>query len=83
MLELITSRFRLCPISDKNLDDLVLLWSDAEVTRYLPGDEPVPRQVVKDELVYMTAHWQQHGFGSWLHRLLPAAVSACRTHGHI
>ncbi len=65
MPELLTARLRLRPVCPNDLDALAVMWADPDVTRYLPGGEPFPRQVALEELSYMMEHWQQHGFGSW------------------
>lgn len=41
------------------------IWSDDEVTRYLPSRKAVPVEVMPGFVQRMAAHWQEHGFGVW------------------
>jgi RimJ/RimL family protein N-acetyltransferase len=69
MTALATARLRLDPIREADVDDgWSGLWSDAEVTRYLPPRAPLPRDGMEPRIARACAHWAQHGFGIWIVR---------------
>jgi ribosomal-protein-alanine N-acetyltransferase len=61
-----TRCLRLRPITLDDLPALAHLWSDPDVTRYLPTGAPRDVEATRVELTYMVAHWQEHGFGTWV-----------------
>ena len=58
-----TYRLLLRPFQDNDFNDLLALYQNPEVTRYLGGIRS--RQQIQDKLAGIMAHWQQHGFGIW------------------
>ncbi len=60
-----TLRLRLCPMSEEYIDDLVQMWRDPDVMRYLPTGKPRPLSDSRQELDYMIEHWKEFGFGIW------------------
>jgi len=69
-----TRRLRLQPITLDDLPPLAHLWSDPDVTRYLPTGAPRDVEATRVELTYMVAHWQEHGFGTWVIALKDVAA---------
>ena len=66
-----TARLRLRPFTVDDLDALhAAVYGDAEVTRYLPGGAPWPREKVQKLIAFYVKHWEEHGFGPWavIHR---------------
>lgn len=49
-----------------DLDSLIAIWSDPEVTRFLPSrGNPIPQESVKQSLSTFIEHWQQRNYGIW------------------
>ena len=49
-----------------DLDSLIAIWSDPEVTRFLPSrGQPIPQKSVKQSLSTFIEHWQQRNYGIW------------------
>ena len=49
-----------------DLDPLTRIWSDPEVTRFLPSrGNPIPQENVKQSLQSFIEHWQQRNYGIW------------------
>lgn len=44
---------------------LAALWSDAEVTRFLPSGRPIPPDRAAAALKSFMGHWEEHAFGVW------------------
>jgi ribosomal-protein-alanine N-acetyltransferase len=65
MLSLETDRLTLRRFTLDDLDSLARLWSDPEVTRYLPGGQPFPPERSERGLRFFMNHWESHGFGTW------------------
>lgn len=62
-----TERLTLTPVSHTDFDDLVHMWADPEVTRYISG-QPMPAEDVWLRLLRDIGHWQVLGFGNWVIR---------------
>ncbi len=61
-----TDRLLLRPLEPTDLDAWwKAIWSDAEVTRFLPTRGPVPREAMPRRMERMAAHWNEHGIGVW------------------
>jgi ribosomal-protein-alanine N-acetyltransferase len=60
-----TRRLCLAVPSIDEVDALVRLWGDPDVTRYLPPGRPVPEDRARAGWESFIAHWQEHGFGPW------------------
>jgi RimJ/RimL family protein N-acetyltransferase len=60
-----TLRLRLCPMTEEYLDDLVQMWRDPDIMRYLPTGKPRPLVDTQRELEFMIDHWKTYGFGVW------------------
>jgi ribosomal-protein-alanine N-acetyltransferase len=60
-----TARLYLRPWQEADLDDLVGLYSDAEVMRHISGGRPFSRQRVERMLAHTLRQWRDRGFGPW------------------
>lgn len=61
-----TARLRLAPICAEDEDDWwSAIWSDSEVTRYLPPRRPLPREHMARMLEKAREEWETHQFGLW------------------
>lgn len=61
-----TARLLLRPVTMRDLDDLHgVIYSDPQVTTYLPGGEPWPLCETRSLLAWWVAHWEDQGFGPW------------------
>lgn len=56
------------PVQLSDLDDLLPVWADPEVTRFTVG-RPLSREEVWFRLLRDIGHWQAMQFGSWALRL--------------
>ena len=65
MSTLETERLILRRFTLADSDSLATMWSDPDVTRYLPGGQPFPRERSERGLRYFMNHWETHGFGTW------------------
>jgi RimJ/RimL family protein N-acetyltransferase len=57
-----TERLLLPPLTEAHSDDLIALYSDPEVARYVGGDALTPR-TVPAQAARFAAIWREHGFG--------------------
>lgn len=64
MPEIETARLLLRMFTADDLDDLLLIYADAEVMKYLSG-HPLTREETASWLNYFLAGWAQYGFGWW------------------
>ncbi|MEK6321261.1 MAG: GNAT family N-acetyltransferase [Acidobacteriota bacterium] len=64
MPEIETARLLLRMFTADDLDDLSLIYADAEVMKYLSG-HPLTREETASWLNYFPAGWEQYGFGWW------------------
>jgi len=62
-----TGRLTLRRFTEGDVDNLLGLDSDPEVTRYLTGGEPTPRERIRDEIIpgNLAAYERYPGFGTW------------------
>lgn len=60
-----TSRLRLRPYRDSDLDALHRLWTDPDVRRYLWDDKVIDRQLADETMRASIACTAEHGFGHW------------------
>jgi RimJ/RimL family protein N-acetyltransferase len=61
-----TARLILRPFTPADLDDYhAQIYSDPDVTRYLPGGQPRPKDRTQVVLEFAIEHGQQHGFTLW------------------
>jgi ribosomal-protein-alanine N-acetyltransferase len=59
-------RFTMEPLKVSDLDSLATMWSDPEVTRFLPSrGVPIPREKVENSLASFVKHWKERGYGIW------------------
>jgi ribosomal-protein-alanine N-acetyltransferase len=66
MREIETNRLRMRLFKPEDLDDYhAQIYSDPDVTRYLPGGKPRPKDKTQAVLEYFVDHNQQHGFTVW------------------
>ena len=66
MLTIETARLILHPFVADDLDEYhAQIYSDAEVTRYLPGGAPRPREGTQKVLNFAIQHGEEHGYSLW------------------
>lgn len=67
MPEIETARLRLRMFTPSDLDDLMLIFGDPDVMRYLgiEAGKTVPREEVEVTLKKMIEFWAKNGFGRW------------------
>lgn len=67
MVVIETERLRLRPVVAEDAPTLAaLLYSDAEVTRYLPDSGRTPEEQAARLVRFFCDHWTEHGFGEWI-----------------
>jgi ribosomal-protein-alanine N-acetyltransferase len=65
-LVLETHRLVLKPMEPDDADEWwQAVWSDADVTRYLPPRRPLPRDLMPRSMRRVAEHWRAHGLGVW------------------
>jgi [ribosomal protein S5]-alanine N-acetyltransferase len=58
--------FTMRPLRSTDIDTLVAIWADPEVTRFLPSrGVPIPKERTEKALQFFIEHWQQRGYGVW------------------
>jgi [ribosomal protein S5]-alanine N-acetyltransferase len=58
--------FTMRPLQLADLDALVAIWADPEVTRFLSSQgNPISRENSEKALRAFIEHWQQRGYGIW------------------
>jgi ribosomal-protein-alanine N-acetyltransferase len=60
-----TERLNLRGFAQDDIDRLAEILGDPVVMRYMPGNEPWPREWAERELRNLIEHWGQHGYGRW------------------
>jgi RimJ/RimL family protein N-acetyltransferase len=60
-----TERLNLRRFAQDDIDRLAEILGDPVVMRYMPGDEPWPREWAERELRNLIEHWGRHGYGRW------------------
>lgn len=65
LIEIHTSRLKLRPYAEKDLDALHSILIDSQVRKYLCDDKIMPREWVATEIENNTQCFEQHGFGQW------------------
>lgn len=61
-----TARLLLRPFTADDLEDYTrLIFADAEVMRYLPQRDFLPRERAARTITIFTEHWSLYGFGVW------------------
>lgn len=65
MDEIETVRLRLRMFTTADLDDLSLIFGDAEVVRHIGSGKPAPREETEVALHSILRHWERHDFGRW------------------
>ncbi|MEL6462729.1 MAG: GNAT family N-acetyltransferase [Cyanobacteria bacterium J06621_15] len=59
-------KFTMEPLQLSDLDSLTTIWSDPEVTKFLPSRGlPIPREKVEKALTSFVEHWQKRDYGIW------------------
>ncbi len=64
--DLTTSRLRLVPAGEQDIDALHAMLTDADVRRYLCDDKLVPRSFAEDLARNSRDTFESHGMGLWL-----------------
>jgi ribosomal-protein-alanine N-acetyltransferase len=62
-MELHTERLLFRPFRPEDEEDLFRLWNDPQVRRYLWDDQPVARQVVREQISLSQGDFRERGFG--------------------
>ncbi len=58
--------FVMRPLEILDLDALAAIWSDRQVTRFLPSrGVPISRESTEQSLKSFVEHWQERGYGIW------------------
>lgn len=58
--------FTMRPLQFFNLDPLAAIWSDPEVTRFLPNrGVTIPKENTEKSLTSFIEHWKNQGYGIW------------------
>jgi RimJ/RimL family protein N-acetyltransferase len=60
-----TARLSLRPFTHGDLDDLLLVFGDPEVMRYISGGKPRSREDTETGLLRTIEGWKKRGFGFW------------------
>ncbi len=60
-----TARLLLLPWDDEYLEDLVRIYADPEVMKYISGGRPLPRAGGVEQSDRVRRLWEEHGFGPW------------------
>jgi ribosomal-protein-alanine N-acetyltransferase len=63
MRDLRTHRLLLRPVRPEDEDALFGLWNDPQVRRYLWDDQPVAREVVREQIALSQQDFRERGFG--------------------
>jgi [ribosomal protein S5]-alanine N-acetyltransferase len=63
-----TERLVLSPFREADIDELLQIFRDADVRRYLLDDGLVDREWVSAEVRASTSHFAAHGYGLWCMR---------------
>lgn len=63
--EIETARLLLRAFTPGDLDDLYLVFGDAEVMTYISGGKPRTREATRAGLLRTIEGWQNRGFGLW------------------
>jgi RimJ/RimL family protein N-acetyltransferase len=63
--EIKTKRLRLRAFTPDDLDDLYLVFGDAEVMTYITGGKPRTREATETGLLRTIEGWHNRGFGLW------------------
>lgn len=71
MTTLHTPRLDLTPVSAADTDELLALFNDPNVGRYLLDGEPVSREWVDGEIASSVARFDESGCGLWAVRMRP------------
>jgi RimJ/RimL family protein N-acetyltransferase len=60
-----TERLNLRGFAQTDIDRLAEILGDPVVMKYMPGDEPWPREWAERELRNLIEHWDRHSYGRW------------------
>jgi RimJ/RimL family protein N-acetyltransferase len=63
--EIETARLHLRAFTPDDLDDLYMVFGDAEVMKYISGGKPRTREATETGLLRTIEGWQKRGFGLW------------------
>ncbi|MCI0488567.1 MAG: GNAT family N-acetyltransferase [Blastocatellia bacterium] len=66
LLEIETSRLRLRPCREDDIDDLHRLWIDPQVRKYLWDDTVITREQAAEVVSASLESFERHGFGQWV-----------------
>ncbi len=60
-----SDRLTLRGFGPDDIDRLSEILGDPVVMKYMPGNEPWPREWAERELGNLIEHWDRHGYGRW------------------
>lgn len=63
--EIETTRLRLRAFTPEDLDELFMVFGDAEVMRYISGGKPRSREETEKGMLRTIEGWHKRGFGLW------------------
>jgi ribosomal-protein-alanine N-acetyltransferase len=63
--EIETGRLRLRAFAPDDLDDLYMVFGDAEVMKYISGGKPRTRDATRVGMLRTIEGWRERGFGLW------------------
>jgi RimJ/RimL family protein N-acetyltransferase len=63
--EIETERLRLRGFREEDLDELAIISSDPEVTKWVGDEDGLSREDTWRRMAYFVGHWELRGFGQW------------------
>lgn len=63
--EIETPRLRLRQFTLDDLDDLHRIYSDPDLSKFMPNEQPLPLEETKAAIKSITENWEQYHFGVW------------------
>jgi ribosomal-protein-alanine N-acetyltransferase len=63
--EIETPRLLLRQFTPNDLDDLHRIYSDPDLSKFMPNEKPLPLEETKAAIRSITENWEQYHFGVW------------------